>query len=451
LILRPHRIPRGLKVLAVSATVAMVAAACGGSSSSSSSTTTTGSSGGTNQASAPGITATTVTLGSHQPLTGPAAPGYSEIAPAASAFFKYVNSKGGVYGRSIVYNYQDDGYNPANTATVVRKLVLQDNVFAIFNGLGTPTHEAVQSFLNTEKVPDLFVASGCDCWDNPSQDPYTFGYQTDYTIEGKIQGKYIADHFKGQKVGYLYQNDDFGQGGVKGLDQEIPSSAVVSRQTYDATSAGLANGLGNQITAIKNAGAQVLVLYTIPVATALSLLAAAGIGWHPTVVVSSVGSDPPTLSGLLSSISKGKAGGNLEDGVITSSYLPSESDASNPWIALFHQVHDQFDANEPWDGNTVYGMSVAYTFVQLLRAAGRNPTRQSLVKTLEQDGASFMGPELVPFAFSTSHHNGALGEQMGTVSGGNFTLSGSIFTTRDPSGTPVSTYSGTQPTPPTSF
>src|ERR1700722_18388414 len=118
------------------AAVAMLVAACGSSSSSGKS-----SSGGSTQltASAPGITKTTITLGSHQPLTGVAAPGYSEIAPASNAYFQYVNAHGGVFGRKIIYKYLDDGYDPSKTVTVVHQLVLQDNVYAIFDGLGTPT------------------------------------------------------------------------------------------------------------------------------------------------------------------------------------------------------------------------------------------------------------------------------------------------------------------------
>src|ERR1700733_13139963 len=131
--------------IAVMATAALAVAACSSSSSSSSgsSTGSSSSSGAALTGSAPGLTATPTNIGSHQPLTGPAAPGYSEIAPASAAYFAYVNAHGGVYGRKIVYKYLDDGYNPTNTAQVVRQLVLQDNVYAIFNGLGTPTHLAV--------------------------------------------------------------------------------------------------------------------------------------------------------------------------------------------------------------------------------------------------------------------------------------------------------------------
>ena len=135
-------------------TSALLGVAACSSSSSSSSSSSAGSSSTSSAAltaSAPGITPTSITIGSHQPLTGPAAPGYSEIAPASAAYFAYVNAHGGVYGRDIDYKYLDDGYDPTKTASIVRQLVLQDNVYAIFNGLGTPTHLAAVSFLNSNK------------------------------------------------------------------------------------------------------------------------------------------------------------------------------------------------------------------------------------------------------------------------------------------------------------
>src|SRR6202451_3813547 len=148
---RPHRLH--WQAAAIMTVAALGVAACSSSSSSPPAAAASSSSNAALTASAPGITATTITIGSHQPLTGPAAPGYSEIAPASAAYFDYVNAHGGIYGRKIVYHYLDDGYNPTTTAQVVRQLVLQDNVYAIFNGLGTPTHLAVVSFLNAQKGP----------------------------------------------------------------------------------------------------------------------------------------------------------------------------------------------------------------------------------------------------------------------------------------------------------
>src|ERR1035438_1208314 len=215
-----------------------------------------------------------------------------------NAFFAWVNAHGGVDGRKINYTYLDDGYNPANTATLTRKLVLQDNVFADVGSLGTPTQAAVQGFLNTQKVPQLFIESGCNCWSDPKY-PYSSGWQPPYTIEGKILGAYIKANFAGKKIGYLYQGDEFGNDFVKGLDMEIPSSSVVSRQNYDA--ATLAGPLSNQMAALKAAGAQVIAMATIPAATALAMLPAAAIGYQPQYVISNVGADAPTLGPLLES------------------------------------------------------------------------------------------------------------------------------------------------------
>jgi ABC-type branched-subunit amino acid transport system substrate-binding protein len=404
--------PRGPRFLALTLAVVFAVAACGG-----------GSNGGSNTASAPGITATTITIGSHQPLTGPAAPGYSEISQASNAYFEWVNSHGGVNGRTIKYLYEDDGYNPQNTSTVVRKLVLQDKVFAIFNGLGTPTHSAVVDYLNSQKVPDLFVASGCDCWNQPSKWPETFGWQPDYIIEGKITGKYVNDNFSGMKVGYLYQDDDFGQGGVTGLDSQISSGSVVDKEKYVPTN----TNLGPQIAKLQAMGAQVVVLYTIPAFTAISLLTAAALHYSPKWVVSSVGADPTTLAGLVQSFSKGAAGASLLNGIVTSGYLPATTDTSNQWVTLFKQIHDQYISSLPFDGNVEYGMAVAYSFVQLMKKAGRNPSRQDVINALT-GGQLDQGPGLVPFGYSSSNHLGYQGVQMAVIQNGAAQYTGSIYT-----------------------
>jgi branched-chain amino acid transport system substrate-binding protein len=432
---RLHR-TRVLAVAAVMA-VALAAAGCGSSSS-----------GGASAASVPGITKTQILIGSHQPLTGPAAPGYSEIAPASNAYFEYVNAHGGIYGRKIKYTYLDDAYDPAKTAQVVRQLVLQDNVYAIFDGLGTPTHLAVVKFLNSEKVPDVFVASGCDCWDNPTAYPETFGWQIDYVREGKILGQYVKQHFAGKKIGYFYQDDEFGMDGVKGLDYEIPSSQVVSKQSYVDTNVNI----GPQVAALKASGAQVVVSYSIPAFTALLKLAALKLGWNPTFVVSSVGADPITLGGLLEAFAKkGGAtvsGNALTQGIITDGYLPTLGDTGNSWIALFKKVHDMYDAKAPFDGNVLFGEAVAYTFVQAMLKAGKNPTRADLTKAIE--GGLPQGPSVAPYDYSMTDHGGMQGAYVGIIKNGAVVQQTPVYVTdTSPSGA-VTPFSGTQPPAPSS-
>jgi len=433
---------------AIATVAALGVAACSSSSSSSSSSGSSSSSNAALTASAPGITPTTITIGSHQPLTGPAAPGYDEIAPASTAYFDYVNAHGGVYGRKIIYKYLNDAYDPTTTASVVRQLVLQDNVYSIFNGLGTPTHLAVVSFLNSEKVPDVFVASGCECWNAPSTYPETFGWQLDYVSEGKILGQYIAQHFKGEKVAYFYQDDEFGMDGVKGLNYEIPASQVVSKQSYVDTNVNIAP----QVAALRASGAKVVVAFSIPAFTALLKLNSLKLGFNPTLVVSDVGSDAITLSGLLEAFAKqGGAtvnGNQLTNGIITDGYLPSVGDTSNSWVALFTKVHSQYDAKEPLDGNFLYGMSVAYTFVQAMLKAGRNPTRADLTNAI--NGGLPQGPMVAPFAYSSSNHLGVTGAYIGTIQNGVLVQQGSVLTTDTSATGPVTAFTGTQEQAPAS-
>ena len=431
---RSHRVGTPA-IVAAAAAVAMIAAGCGGSSGSSSSS-------GAATASAPGITAHQILIGSHQPLTGPAAPGYSEIAPAANAYFQYVNAHGGIYGRHIKYTYLDDGYDPSKTVSDVHQLILQDNVYAIFDGLGTPTHLAAVSFINSSKVPDVFVASGCDCWNNPSKYPQTFGWQLDYIREGKILGAYIKQHFAGQKIGYFYQNDEFGQDGVKGLDDEIPHSQVVSRQTYVPTNVNV----GPAVAALKASGAQVVVSFAIPAFNALFKLTSLKLGYSPTLVASNVGTDPATLGGLLEAYAKQAGatvnGNQLTQGIITDGYLPTLGDTGNSWIALFKKVHDTYDAKAPFDGNVLYGMAVGYTFVQAMMKAGKNPTRADLVKAI--NAGLPQGPAVAPYAYSSSNHAGVTGAYIGKIMNGALVQQGPVYVTdATPTGA-VTAYTGSE-------
>jgi len=443
---RPHRVR--WQAAAIMTVAALALAACSSSSSSSAgSGSSSGSSSAALTASAPGITATTITIGSHQPLTGPAAPGYSEIAPASAAYFAYVNAHGGIYGRKIVYKYLDDGYDPTKTASVVRQLVLQDNVYALFDGLGTPTHLAVVNFLNAEKVPDVFVASGCECWNNPA-DPETFGWQIDYVREGKILGQYVKQHFAGKKVAFFYQDDEFGQDGVKGLDDELPASMIVAKQSYVDTNVNIAP----QVAALRASGAQVVVSFTIPAFTALLKLDSLKLGFNPQLVVSDVGSDPITLSGLLESFAKqGGAkvnGDQLINGIITDGYLPSTSQSSNSWIQLFTKVRNAYDPKAPLDGNVLFGEAVAYTFVQAMFKAGRNPTRADLTSAIESGLPS--GPSVAPYAYSSSDHAGITGAYMGVITNGQLVQQGSVLVTDTSATGAITAYTGAEQQAPAS-
>ena len=214
---------------------------------------------------------------------------------------------------------------------------------------------------------------------------------------------------------------------------------VVNRQSYVPTNTNVAP----QVAAMRASGAQVVVSFSIPAFTALLKLNALKLGYSPTLVVSDVGSDPITLAGLVTAIAK-QNGANLNgnqqiNGIITDAYLPALS-TSDSWYVLFKKIHDQYDAKEPLDGNFFYGMSVAYTFVQAMFKAGRNPTRASLVSAIE--AGIPQGPLVAPFAYSSTNHLGATGAYIGTIQNGVVVQQGSVLTTDSTATGPITTYTG---------
>ena len=388
-------------LLAAACTAALALGACGSTDDSAAAARR---SGGEPAASAPGHHRDQVTVGGHFPLTGPAAPGYSEIPQAIDAYFKYVNANGGVHGRKLKMIARDDGYNPTNTVKVTKQLVLQDKIFAMLGGLGTPTHTKVVDFLNASRVPDLFVSSGCLCWDQPKEHPQTFGWQPDYTVEGKILGQYIAEKFKGKKVAYFVQNDDFGSDGAKGLDKYVPKEQVVARQTYEPGN----TDIGPQMAKIKASGAEVVAMFTIPAYTALVELAGLKLDYHPQLVVSNVGSDPTTLKGLLKAFSKGKAAERAHrrhpERRLPAAQrrrvqrldraVPQDPRPVHPEAALRRQRGVR-------DGPRVHVRGGA--------AARRARTRRARASSRPSRARSSPGPGLVPFRYSKDSHAGYTG------------------------------------------
>lgn len=414
---------------AVAAAAALALAGCGGSSGG-------GGSGATSDSSHPGVTDSTIKLGTTQPLTGPAAPGYSKISAAMTAYFDFVNAAGGINGRKIKLIVDDDGYNPTNTATKTRELVLKDQVFAMVGALGTPTHTAVLDFLKQNKVPDLFVSSGSRSWNQPDKYPTTFGWQPDYTVEGKILGNYIKKTFPGKKVCSFGQGDDFGTDGAEGVELTLGKGSLATKQTYTPTNTNVAP----QVGALKSAGCQVVVSFTVPGFTALELGTAAKLKYAPKWVISNVGSDIGTLKGFLK-----KNTAPLLEGAVSDAYLPLPQDTSNSWIKLFLQVNEKYNDNAAFDGNVEYGMALAYTTVQALKAAGKDITRGSLIEAVQKGG--FTGPGTVPFRFSKTDHSGYAGTQVVTIHKGVPATTGPVYTTDDETGS-LQEYSTKQPTAP---
>lgn len=285
-------------------------------------------------AASPGVDDDTVTIGTHTPLTGPAAAGYSSISAAASAYFDYLNDNGGIHGRSIEYVVKDDAYNPATTQTVVRELVQEDQVLAVVNGLGTPTHSAVLDYLDENGVPDLFVASGSSTWHDAEAYPWTFAFNADYVTEGKVLAHHAQETAAADAVYcVLGQDDDFGTDFAAGLTTVL--GELASTQTYAVSN----QDVTAQIGAMQAAGCTVNFLATVNGFTALALGTAAKMGYRAQWLTSSSGGDHPTLLGYLGQ----EVGPALLEGLVSTNYLPFSDD--DPWVELFRKINDDVVGN----------------------------------------------------------------------------------------------------------
>lgn len=340
----------------------------------------------------PGVTDDTVTIGTHQPLTGPAAAGYSTISAATSAYFAYLNDQGGIHGRDIEYIVKDDAYDPSTTQTVVRELVTEDRVLAIVNGLGTPTHSTVLDYLDEQGVPDLFVSSGSLTWNQPGVYPNTFAFNADYVTEGAALAQYATEQRPDAAICVLGQDDDYGEGILEGVETVIDGNAITEIQTYSTAN----EDVTAQIGAMMAAGCEVNILGTINGFTAMAVGTAAALDWFPQWYVSSSGGDYPTLVGYLGE----DVAPALLQGMVSVNYLPFSPD--DPWVGLFRQINDEYNDGAPFTGNTVFGMSVGYLFAEALAAAGEEPTRESLVAALES--GELLGNGIVPLSYGEDDH-----------------------------------------------
>lgn len=354
----------------------------------------------------PGVTDDTVTIGTHQPLTGPAAAGYATISAATSAYFEYLNAQGGIHGRQIEYVVKDDAYDPSQTQTAVRELVAEDEVFAVVNGLGTPTHSAVLDYLDQQGVPDLFVSSGSLAWNQPDQYPNTFAFNADYVTEGAALAQYATEQDPEATVCVLGQDDDYGEGILAGVEAVLGPDAVAQTQVYSTSS----EDVSAQIGAMMEAGCEINVLGTINGFTALAVGTAAQLEWFPRWYVSSSGADYPTLVEYLGE----ETAPLVLQGMVSVNYLPFSPD--DEWVELFRQVNDEYNDGAPFTGNTVFGMSVAYLFAEALAAAGEDPTRASLTEALES--GDLLGNGIVPLSYGPDDHAAYRGVGITTVDEG---------------------------------
>ncbi len=280
----------------------------------------------------PGVTDNEIRIGNIMPYSGPAS-AYGVIGKTEAAYFNRVNREGGINGRKINFISYDDAYSPPKTVEHARKLVESDEVFVVFNPLGTPSNTAIQKYLNAKKVPQLFVASGATKWDDPKNFPWTMGWQPSYQSEARIYAKLLMKEKPDAKIAIMFQNDDFGKDYLKGLKDGLGAQAsrIVAEESY---------------------------------------------GWKPLHILTNV-------SASVASVMK-PAGFENSQGIISAAYLKDVADSQwddDPGMKDFYAfMAKDFPKGDNRDSLTVVGYGVAQTLVQVLRQCGDELTRENVMK-----------------------------------------------------------------------
>ena len=321
-----------------------------------------------------GVTDTEIKVGNIMPYSGPAS-AYGVIGKTEQAYFNKINAEGGINGRKINFISYDDGYSPPKTVEQARKLVESDEVLLIFNSLGTPPNTAIQKYMNSKKVPQLFVATGATKWNDPKDFPWTMGWQPSYQSESQIYAKYILKNHPNAKIAILYQNDDYGKDYVKGFKDGLGSKAasmIIAEEAYEVSSPTI----DSSIVKLKSLGADVFFDVTTPKFAAQAIKRMAEIEWKPLHFLNNV-------SVSIGSVMK-PAGFENGQGIISSIYFKDPTDpqwkddpAMKAWNAFLDKYYP--DANRA-DVNVMYAYIVSQGLVHVLKNCGNDLTRENIMK-----------------------------------------------------------------------
>ena len=322
----------------------------------------------------PGASDTEIKIGNTMPYSGPAS-AYGSIGKSDAAYFAMINEQGGINGRKVNFISRDDAYSPPKAVELIRQLVEQDGVLLTFNTLGTPPNTAIQGYLNDNKVPQLFVATGADKWNDPKQHPWTMGWQPSYRIEARIYARYILKNIPNAKIAVLYQNDDFGKDYLVGLRQGLGDKAdkmIVATQSYETTDPTV----DSQVVALQESGADVLLTAAVPKFAAQAIRKVYDIGWKPTHFLTNVSNSVGTVMK--------PAGLEKGVGIISAAYLKEPTDPQwqdtpeyKDWLAWMKKYNSSGNLA---DSSNVVGYSVTQTMVAVLKACGDNLTRENIMK-----------------------------------------------------------------------
>jgi branched-chain amino acid transport system substrate-binding protein len=323
---------------------------------------------------APGVTDTEIKIGQTMPYSGPAS-AYGVIGKAGTAYFKMINEMGGIGGRKINLVSLDDGYSPPKTVEQVRRLVEDEKVAFLFNTLGTAPNVAIRQYLNDNKIPQLFVATGASTFSDPKHFPWTMGWQPNYQTEARIFGQTILKTKPDAKIGVLYQNDGFGKDYLIGLKEGLGpdhTGMVIKEASYETSEPTV----DSQVVTLQGSGADVFLIAATPKFAAQAIRKSSDLGWNADRYMTDV-------SQSIASVMK-PAGLDKSKGVITAVYGKDSTDArwkDDPGYKQFAAFIEKYmTPNDLIDSNAVYGFGTAATMVQVLKQCGNDLSRENVMK-----------------------------------------------------------------------
>jgi ABC-type branched-subunit amino acid transport system substrate-binding protein len=321
-----------------------------------------------------GVTDTEIKIGNIMPYSGPAS-AYGVTGRSEAAYFRKINTEGGINGRKINFISYDDAYSPPKAVEQARKLVESDEVFLIFGATGTPSNTAIQKYMNAKKVPQLFVQTGATKWNDPHNFPWTIGWSPNYQNEARIYARYIMKERPNARIGVLYQNDDYGKDYLKGLKDGLgdrATSMIVGEDAYDV----FETTIDSHVVKMKSLGADVFVDITTAKFAAQAIRKMAEIGWKPLHFLNGVST---SIGAVIQ-----PAGFENAQGIISVAFLMDPLDPQwkdDPGMKAFDEfLAKDFPAGNRADSLVVTGYNMAQTLVQVLKQCGDNLTRENVMK-----------------------------------------------------------------------
>lgn len=314
---------------------------------------------------APGSTVTgnVIKLGQYADQSGPNAPiGASKYG--LDAFLQTVNARGGIHGKKLELISYDDGYKPAQTTALVKKLVFQDEVFAIVGGVGSPTTAAVAPTLNDLGVPLVGMSTGSPIFYEPTR-KYVFPAWPLYTTDGKTMATFLKRKFPGKKVGVIYQDDSFGK----------PILAAVKAVLGDVKEIPYTPGqvdFSDALVKLKASGAEAIVLATIATPAAQILNELPKLNYDPIRVLTGSACGYSDIFKTIPTL----------DGAYCAAFLPTPGGRDAEWNA-FEKAMATYEPGHPAEIYSAWGWLAAQVAVEGLRRIKGPVTRENFVAALD--------------------------------------------------------------------